>query len=76
MSNLHPNGRILRRRVAWLLGKWVNKVRCHMRAAFQSFTSLLAFQNLRLLPVLLRAVQLSSVKVWSGEIDMCAYRSR
>lgn len=34
MSNLHPNGRILRRRIAWLLGKWVNKVRYRVRAAF------------------------------------------
>ena len=29
MGNHHPNGRILRRRVAWLLGKWVNKVCIH-----------------------------------------------
>lgn len=62
MSNLHPNGRILRRRVAWLLGKWVNKVRCPMRAAFQTFTCLPELDYSRLIPVLLEAAQLSFLK--------------
>lgn len=31
ISNLHPNGRILRRRVVWLLGKWVNKIKDELR---------------------------------------------
>lgn len=31
MSNLHPNGRILSRRIAWLLGKWVNKIKGELR---------------------------------------------
>jgi hypothetical protein len=32
IRNQHPNGRILRRKVAWLLGKWVSKVyTLHMR---------------------------------------------
>jgi hypothetical protein len=31
MSNLHPNGRILRRKVAWLVGKWVNKIKGELR---------------------------------------------
>lgn len=28
LHNRHPNGRILRRRVAWLVGQWVSKVSC------------------------------------------------
>eukprot|EP00249_Psilotum_nudum_P007668 c20733_g1_i1 orf=1506-4013(-) len=31
VQNRHPNGRILRRRVAWLLGQWVSKITREMR---------------------------------------------
>ncbi|CAM6098378.1 unnamed protein product [Calypogeia fissa] len=31
LQNRHPNGRILRRRVAWLVGQWVSKIKDEMR---------------------------------------------
>eukprot|EP00897_Mesotaenium_endlicherianum_P007868 jgi/Mesen1/7109/ME000369S06434 len=43
MANRHPNNRILRRRVAWLLGQWVNKIKDDMRRpVYQALISLLA----------------------------------
>ncbi|CAK9199162.1 unnamed protein product [Sphagnum jensenii] len=36
IRNQHPNGRILRRKVAWLLGKWVSKIKDDMRKPIYS----------------------------------------
>ncbi|BBN14841.1 importin-11 [Marchantia polymorpha subsp. ruderalis] len=36
LHNRHPNGRILRRRVAWLVGQWVSKIKDEMRRPIYS----------------------------------------
>lgn len=62
LANRHPNGRILRRRVAWLLGQWVSKIKDGLRReAYSGLINLLQDGDL--------AVQLASCRSLRTLID-------
>ncbi|KAH7441944.1 hypothetical protein KP509_03G063300 [Ceratopteris richardii] len=62
LRNRHSNGRILRRRIAWLLGQWVNKIEGDVRQqVYSSLVDLLADGDL--------AVQLAACRSLFGLID-------